>query len=151
MAVRVLTLVSKFKANPTNKSMNSSGGPASARQGRKERAALLMSAPGVRSALSATLLAELPEPVHLDRGRLAALVGVVPLCSTRRNPAIREFYGRLVAAVKPKKVALTACKRKLLTTLTAVLRNGGPRPSWHERGPRGADALPVQGPVAGTP
>ena len=87
----------------------------------KERAALLMSVPGVGPTLSATLLAELPELEHLDRRRLAALVGVAPLnrdsgtlrgirtvwggrsgvrttlyiatlCATRHNPAIREFY-----------------------------------------------------------
>ncbi len=82
------------------------------------------------------MLAELPELEHLDRRRIAALVGVAPLdrdsgtlrgirtawggraavrktlymatlSATRSNPAIREFYGRLVAAGKPKKVALT--------------------------------------------
>ena len=44
----------------------------------------------------------------------------------RHNPAIREFYGRLVASGKPKKVALTACMRKLLTILAAILRNRTP-------------------------
>src|SRR5215213_10229514 len=121
----------------------------------KERADLLMSVPGVGPTLSATLLAELPELEHLDRRRLAALVGVAPLnrdsgtlrgirtvwggrsgvrttlymatlCATRHNPAIREFYGRLVASGKPKKVALTACMRKLLTILAAILRNRTP-------------------------
>ena len=125
----------------------------------KERAALLMSVPGVGPTLSATLLAELPELEHLDRRRLAALVGVAPLnrdsgtlrgirtvwggrsgvrttlymatlCATRHNPAIREFYGRLVASGKPKKVALTACMRKLLTILAAILRNRTP---WQPR------------------
>jgi transposase len=46
--------------------------------------------------------------------------------ATRHNPAIREFYGRLVAPLKPKKVALTACMRKLLTILGAILRSGSP-------------------------
>ena len=125
----------------------------------KERAVLLMSVPGVGPTLSATLLAELPELEHLDRRRLAALVGVAPLnrdsgtlrgirtvwggrsgvrttlymatlCATRHNPAIREFYGRLVASGKPKKVALTACMRKLLTILAAILRNRTP---WQPR------------------
>ena len=83
-------------------------------------------------------MAELPELGYLDRRRLAALAGVAPLnrdsgamrgnlavwggrsgvrmtlymatlCATRHTPAIREFYGRLVAAGKPKKVTLTAC------------------------------------------
>jgi transposase len=125
----------------------------------KERAALLTSVPGVGPTLSATLLAELPELEHLDRRRLAALVGVAPLnrdsgtlrgirtvwggrsgvrttlymatlCATRHNPAIREFYGRLVASGKPKKVALTACMRKLLSILGAILRNRTP---WQPR------------------
>jgi transposase len=125
----------------------------------KEKAALLMSVPGVGPTLSATLLAELPELEHLDRRRLAALVGVAPLnqdsgtlrgirtvwggrsgvrttlymatlCATRHNPAIREFYGRLVASGKPKKVALTACMRKLLSILAAILRNRTP---WQPR------------------
>jgi transposase len=125
----------------------------------KERVALLMSVPGVGPTLSATLLAELPELEYLDRRRLAALVGVAPLnrnsgtlrgirtvwggrsgvrttlymatlCATRHNPAIREFYGCLVASGKPKKVALTACMRKLLSILAAILRNRTP---WQPR------------------
>ena len=128
----------------------------------KERAALLMSVPGVGPTLSATLLAELPELEYLERRRLAALVGVAPLnrdsgtlrgirtvwggrsgvrttlymatlCATRHNPAIREFYEfyeRLVASGKPKKVAPTACMRKLLTILAAILRNRTP---WQPR------------------
>lgn len=105
--------------------------------------------------LSATLLAELPELERLDRGRLAALVGAAPLnrdsgtssgirtvwggrsgirtalhmatlSSTRHNPAINEFYERPVSVGKPKKVALTACMRKLLTILAAILKNGSP-------------------------
>lgn len=121
----------------------------------KERAELLMSVPGVGPTLSATLLAELPELEYLNRRRLAALVGVAPLnrdsgtlrgirtvwggrsgvrttlymatlCATRYNPTIRKFYARLVAAGKPKKVALTACMRKLLTILAAVLRKREP-------------------------
>jgi transposase len=52
------------------------------------------------------------------------------LCATRHNPAIREFYGRLVGSGKPKKVALTACMRKLLSILGAILRNRTP---WQPR------------------
>lgn len=121
----------------------------------KERAAFLMSVPGVGPTLSAALLAELPELEYLDRRRLAALVGVAPLnrdsgtlrgirtvwgsgsgvrttlymatlSATRHNAAIREFYGRLVASGKPKKVALTACMRKMLTVVASVLRNRTP-------------------------
>src|SRR3712207_8490821 len=46
-------------------------------------------------------------------------------------PAMRQFYGRLVASGKPKKVALTACMRKLLTILAALLRNLTPRSEEH--------------------
>ena len=54
------------------------------------------------------------------------------LAATRHNPAIREFYGRLVASGKPKKVAPAklACMRKLLSILGAILRN---RPPWQPR------------------
>ena len=45
------------------------------------------------------------------------------LVATRRNPVIRAFYHRLVAAGKPKNLALTACKRKLLTILNAMMRS----------------------------
>ena len=121
----------------------------------REKDDLLRSVPGVGPTLSATLLSELPELEYLDRRRLAALAGVAPLsrdsgtlrgirtvwggrsgvratlymatlCATRHNPAIRRFYARLVAAGKPKKVALTACMRKLLTILAAVLRERTP-------------------------
>jgi transposase len=44
------------------------------------------------------------------------------LVATRRHPVIRAFYGRLVTAGKPKKVALIACMRKLLTILNAMMR-----------------------------
>ena len=124
----------------------------------REKDDLLRSVPGVGPTLSATLLAELPELEHLDRRKLAALVGVAPLnrdsgtlrgirtvwggrsavrktlymatlSATRYNPAVKSFYGRLVAAGKPKKVALTACMRKLLAIVGAVLRN---RSTWDE-------------------
>ena len=126
----------------------------------REKDDLLRSVPGVGPTLSATLLAELPELEHLDRRWLAALVGVAPLnrdsgtlrgirtvwggrsgvrttlymatlSATRHNPAIREFYGRLCAKGKPKKVALTACMRKLLAILGAVLRNRTPWDAEH--------------------
>lgn len=121
----------------------------------REKDDLLRSVPGVGPTLSATLLAELPELEHLDRRRLAALVGVAPLnrdsgtlrgirtvwggrsavrktlymatlAATRSNPTVKSFYERLVAAGKPKKVALTACMRKLLAIVGAVLRNRNP-------------------------
>jgi transposase len=45
------------------------------------------------------------------------------LVATRRNPVIRAFYARLLAAGKPKKLALTACMRKLLTILNAMAKH----------------------------
>ena len=118
---------------------------------------LLRSVPGVGPVLARTLLAELPELGTLPRRRLCALVGVAPfnrdsgtfrgkrqvwggrapvraalymgaLVATRHNPLIREFYERLLAAGKPKKVALVACMRKLLSILNAVMRD---RVRWH--------------------
>jgi len=116
---------------------------------------LLQSTPGVGPVLSRTLLAALPELGTLDRRQIAALVGVAPfnrdsgtlrgkrtvwggrapvraalymaaLVATRFNPVIRTFYRRLCLAGKPKKVALTACMRKLLTTLNAMLKHRTP-------------------------
>jgi len=116
---------------------------------------LLQSAPGVGPVLSTTLLAELPELGSLNRKEIAALVGVAPLnrdsgtlrgrrtvwggrsqvraalymaalVASRFNPVIRAFYQRLEAAGKPKKVALTACMRKLLTILNAMMRHQAP-------------------------
>ena len=116
---------------------------------------LLRSVRGVGPVLSTTLLAELPELGQLTRKQIAALVGVAPLnrdsgtmrgkrstwggrapvrrvlymaalVGTRCNPALRRFYQHLLQAGKPKKVALTACMRKLLVTLNAILRDGTP-------------------------
>ena len=117
----------------------------------RARDEMLQSTPGVGPVLSFTLLAALPELGTLDRKAIAALVGVAPLnrdsgifrgkrmihggrapvrtalymgalVATRHNPVIRAFYQRLLAAGKPKKVALTACMRKLLIILNAMLR-----------------------------
>jgi len=118
----------------------------------KANEALLRSVPGVGRVLSRTLLAELPELGTISHRRLCALVGVAPfnrdsgkmrgkrevwggrapvratlymaaLVATRHNPAIKEFYGRLLEAGKPKKVALVACMRKLLSILNALMRD----------------------------
>ncbi len=126
----------------------------------RENEALLRSVPGVGPVLAKTLLAELPELGSLTGKQLAALVGVAPLnrdsgilrgeravwggrsgvraalymgalVAARRNPTIREFYERLVAAGKPKKVALVACMRKLLTILNAMLKHRTPWRSPH--------------------
>jgi transposase len=55
-----------------------------------------------------------------------ALYYMGALVATRHNPAIKEFYERLLAAGKPKKVALVACMRKLLTILNAMIRERSP-------------------------
>ena len=48
------------------------------------------------------------------------------LCGRRWNPQLRPFYDRLIAAGKPKKVALIACARKLLTIVNAMVRDNRP-------------------------
>jgi transposase len=112
---------------------------------------LLRSVPGVGPVTALTLLATLPELGQLSRHQIAALVGVAPmnrdsgmmrgkrmvwggrapvravlymaaLVGLKHNPALRVFYERLRAAGKPFKVAATACMRKLLTILNAMLR-----------------------------
>jgi len=121
----------------------------------RESEDLLKSVPGVGNTLARSLIADLPELGTLDRKKIAALVGVAPfnrdsgtlrgrravwggrsairatlymaaLVATRCNPVIRTFYRRLLAAGKPKKLALTACMRKLLTILNAILRDHTP-------------------------
>ena len=121
----------------------------------RERDNLLQSVPGIGDVTAYTLLADLPELGRLDRRKIAALVGVAPfnresghwrgrrmiaggrpavrsvlymatLTAVRFNPALAHFYQRLVAAGRPKKVALTAAMRKLLTILNAMLRDQRP-------------------------
>ena len=121
----------------------------------RERDELLQSVPGVGPVLSRTLLADLPELGQLSRRAIAKLVGVAPLSrdsgtmrgrrfvqggratvravlymaalvATKRNAVIRAFYLRLVAAGKPKKLALVACMRKLLTILNVMVRTTTP-------------------------
>ena len=121
----------------------------------KENESLLRSVPGVGPVLCRTLLAGLPELGSLSPRELSALVGVAPLnrdsgifrgrrsvwggrarvrealymralIASRYNPHIKEFYERLVASGKPKKVALVACMRKLLVILNAVMRERTP-------------------------
>ncbi len=130
----------------------------------RENESLLRSVPGVGPVLARTLLAELPELGTLSHKRLSALVGVAPfnfdsgtlrgrrmvwggrarvrstlymasLAATRYNPAIRAFYERLVAAGKPRKVALVACMRKLLSILNAVVRDRVPWSPAHVLSP----------------
>jgi transposase len=123
----------------------------------RENDDLLQSTPGIGPVCARTLLLELPELGTLTRQQIAALVGVAPLncdsgtlrgrrmiwggrahvrtvlymgtlVATRYNPRIKAFYERLLAAGKVKKVALTACMRKLLTILNAMLKHRTP---WH--------------------
>ena len=117
-----------------------------------EKRTLLLSAPGVGDTLTYTLLADLPELGTLTRKQVAALVGVAPinrdsgrlrgkrrikggragvrttlymatLSATQCNPVIRAFYRQLVDQGKHKKVALTACMRKFITMLNAMVRD----------------------------
>ena len=118
----------------------------------KEKEKLLRSVPGVGPIPSATMLAMLPELGTLNRQKIAALVGVAPvnkdsgkrqkkrrvfggrsnvrsvlymaaLSASKHNPRIKAFYDHLIRMGKEKKVALTACMRKLLVILNAIVRN----------------------------
>jgi transposase len=121
----------------------------------RDKVALLRSVPGVGPMLAATIVAQLPELGVLTHKEIAALVGVAPLnrdsghwrgkrtiwggrpqvraalymsalVATQFNPLIRPFYQRLLATGKPKKLALTACMRKLLIILNAIAHRGLP-------------------------
>jgi transposase len=121
----------------------------------KAKDVLLRSAPSVGTVTASTLLAMLPELGTLNRQQIAALVGLAPLNkdsgnrhgkrrvyggraavrsvlymaalnATRFNPRIRAFYQHLLAQGKEKKVALTACMRKLLVILNTMLRTNQP-------------------------
>jgi transposase len=116
---------------------------------------VIRSVPGAGRVLSLTLLASLPELGALNRREIAALAGLAPfnrdsgmwrgerhifggraavrtalymatITAIRCNPAIRDFHARLRAAGKKPKVAITACMRKLLTILNAMLRTNTP-------------------------
>jgi transposase len=119
---------------------------------------LLQRMPGVGPVLSRTLVAEVPELGMVNRKEIAALIGVAPfnydsgalrgkravwggrahvravlymstLAAVRHNPVLKAFYERLRAVGKALKVALTACMRKLLTMLNAMLKQQTP---WQE-------------------
>jgi transposase len=90
----------------------------SARVNRKQIAALVGVAPLGRD--SGTLRGK--RLVWGGRAPVRAALYMGALVASRRNPVIRAFYRRLVAASKPKKLALTACMRKLLTILNAMMR-----------------------------
>jgi transposase len=121
----------------------------------REREALLRSVPGIGPVCTRTLLLDLPELGTLSRQRIAALVSVAPfhrdsgtlrgtrtvwggrthvratlymstLVAVRYNPILKGFYEHLRARGKAAKVALTACMRKLLTILTAMVKHQTP-------------------------
>lgn len=118
-------------------------------------AKLLTSVKGVGPTTASTLLAQLPELGKLNRKQITSLVGLAPmnrdsgtlrgqrhifggradvrrvlfvaaLVGTRFNPVLKDFYARLLAAGKPKKVALVACMHKLLVILNAIARTKSP-------------------------
>lgn len=116
---------------------------------------MLLSIPGVGEQAMTVLIGEVPELGKTDRRTISSLLGVAPfnrdsgnfrgrrciwggrqavrnvlymgiISATRFNPVIRAFYTRLTEAGKPKKVALIACMRKLLTIINAMMRTGKP-------------------------
>lgn len=118
----------------------------------RQRRDILTSMPGVGKTVAYTLLGDLPELGTLNRKQIAALTGVAPfnrdsgksrgrrrirggrattrtalylsvLSAMRFNPEIKRFYERLVASGKHKKVAMTACIRKMVTMLNAMVRD----------------------------
>ena len=125
----------------------------------REQRDLLMSAKGVGKVVAYTLMSELPELGKLNRKEIAALVGVAPInrdsgsyrgkrrvtggrskvrtvlymsmwSTIQYDPKIKSMYERLLAAGKPKKVALVACMRKQLTILNTMMKNGT---HWEEK------------------
>lgn len=120
-----------------------------------EKEDLLASVPGIGPTIARTLIAELPELGSLDRRQIAALAGLAPwtrqsgqwrgksfigggrssvrrvlfmgaMVAARFNPELKRFRDRLLAAGKPKLVAIIAVARKLLTILNAILRDKTP-------------------------
>jgi len=127
----------------------------------KEKVDLLNSVPGIGKVSIFTLLARLPELGSLNRGQIAALVGVAPfnddsgkrrgqryirggridvrnvlymatLTAKRWNPAIRQYFDRLTATGKPFKVVMTACMRKFLVMINAMMKN---KQTWNNSMP----------------
>ena len=111
----------------------------------------VQSVPGIGAVTSTSIIVELPELGHLNRKKIAALVGVAPfnkdsgnfkgqksvwggradiratlymatLSAIRFNPVIKNFYNRLIQKGKIKKIAIVACMRKLITILNAMVK-----------------------------
>lgn len=116
---------------------------------------LMETVPGIGKTTASMLIVDLPELGTLNRRQIASLGGLAPmnrdsgkfkgkrmitggrssvraglymaiLSAIRYNPKIKTFYERLVAAGKNKKLAITACMRKLLTMLNAIIRENQP-------------------------
>lgn len=125
----------------------------------RDKEDLLASVPGIGRTIARTLIAELPELGSLDRRQVAALVGLAPwtrqsgqwrgksfigggraavraalfmgaMVAARHNTTLKAFRDKLVAAGKPKLVALIATAQKLVTILNAVIRDRQP---WREQ------------------
>jgi transposase len=121
----------------------------------RDKQDLLASVPGIGDKIARALLADLPELGQLDRRAIAALAGLAPftrqsgqwrgksfisggraaprsalflgaLVAARHNAPLKAFYQRLLAAGKPKRVAIIATARKLLTILNAIIRDNKP-------------------------
>jgi len=121
----------------------------------RENEDLMISVPGVGQTIARALMADLPELGRLGRREIAALAGLAPhtrqsgqwkgqsfisggraeprsclfiaaMVAARHNPPLKAFYQRLIAAGKPKKLALIAVARKLLTILNAIIRDKKP-------------------------
>lgn len=121
----------------------------------REKQDLLASVPGIGDTIARALLADLPELGQLDRRAIAALAGLAPftrqsgqwrgtsfiaggraaprsalfigaMVASRHNAPLKDFYQRLLAAGKPKRLALVATARKLLTILNAIIRDKKP-------------------------
>lgn len=119
----------------------------------------LRTVPGIGPVVSASILSELHEIGKISHKKISSLVGVAPfnkdsgmmrgkrkiaggrsqirsklymatLVATKYNPVIKNFYERLLSKGKPKKVALTACMRKLLTIINAMIKNNT---RWQEK------------------
>ncbi|HEV7345184.1 MAG TPA: transposase, partial [Devosia sp.] len=121
----------------------------------RDKQDLLASVPGIGDKIARALLADLPELGQLDRRAIAALAGLAPftrqsgqwrgksfisggraaprsalfmgaMVAARHNITLKAFYQRLVDAGKPKRVAIIATARKLLTILNAIIRDKKP-------------------------